>query len=293
MPPPRSGFFSHRRAQGRAYRRRSAAASKIQAAFRRRKRSQAKRITTLEKKVADNRQWAQYELNSGNTTLTNGAWSVISLVNPAQWIPRFQSTDKVSQNSKVNLYSVQIQLYHRPTDSLLPLTAKMITVYLVKLRRETALQVLEDSGQMTTAGFNQTDNKNYLWDTQNIGLSYEALPSLNQGMFKILAKKEFQVQNIIQNTAATSVTVETSPDVAVTDPPFTFRKINMYKKVSNLIKSGRGDKHWKELAEDELDSMDRYYLLTHVGGNGNTDTLEDGNTVDQGIHVRWTVRSTQ
>lgn len=255
--------------------------------------SNARRIRSLETKVAQNRMYAQYELNAGNTELTNGSWHVRQLVNPTQWVARFQATEKVEANSKVQLHSCQIQLYHRPTDSLLPLTAKMITVYLVKLKRETALQTLEDTGQMDTAGFNQTDNKDRLWDTQNIGLSYECLPALNKACFTVIQKRQFQVQNIIQLTAATSATVEEAPDVAVTTPPFTFKKTNMYMKCKNIIKSGRGDKPWKEMAEADLEVGDRYYLLTHVGGNGNTDTLEDGNTVSQGIHVRWTVRTTQ
>ena len=103
------------------------------------------------------------------------------------------------------------------------------------------MQTLEDSAQMTTTGWNDTTNpmKNKYWDTQNIGLSYEALPTLNNGAFKILGKREFQVQNIIQNTAATSATAETLPDVAVTTPQGTFKRCHFHIKVNNLIKSGR------------------------------------------------------
>ena len=247
-----------------------------------------KQLDFVKKKVKDNRQWAQYEVNAGATALNNGKWHIRELVNPADWSGRFQSTDNLAENSKVNLHSLYLQLYYRPTDSLIPLTAKMITVYLVKLKKETALQTLEQTAQMTTpsatTGFNDVDNKNRLWDTQDIGLSFESLPVLNKGCFKIIKKRSFQVQNIIHNTAATDGTVEAFPDVAVTTPNGTYKPVNMYIKCNNLIKSGRGDKSWKEMGTGDLEVGDRYYLLTYVGGNGNTDTLEDGNTVTQGIH---------
>lgn len=252
-----------------------------------------KQLTSLKTKVGDNRQYAQFEINAGATDLTNGEWHVRSLVNPPQWGKRFQSTEKVEENSKINLHSLYLQLYYRPKDSLLPLTAKMVTIYLVRLRKECALQTLEDTSQMTTPGFNQTTNKNYLWNTQDIGLSYESLPVLNQSCFKIIGKRSFQVQNIIQNTAATSVTVEEAPDVAVTTPQGTFKSVRFYMKANNLIQSGRGDVSWKEMGEGDLQPQDRYYLLTHVGGNGSTETLEDGNQVTQGIHGTWTIRTTQ
>ena len=290
--------------KGSGYRFRSkprgtAAAKRIQRAYRarRRRRRLPTRIRTLERKVANNRQWGTYELNAGNTTLTNGAWHIRSLVEPTQWVSQFQSTDKLDSNQNVQLYSCNIQLFHRPTDSLIPLTMKFVTVFLVRLKRETALQTLEDTAYMTTptatTGFNDSNNKARLWETQAIGATHEVFPSLNRDCFQIIKKKQFKIQNIIQLTAATSATAEEFPDVAVTTPPFTFEQTNMYMKASNTIRSGRGDKAWKEMAEDDMDTMDRYYLLTHVGGFGSTETLEDGNTLDQGIRCTWRVRSTQ
>ena len=255
------------------------------------------RIRTLEKKVANNRQWGTYELNAGNTTLNNGSWHIRQLVEPTQWTRKFNATEEIEDNRNVQLYSCSIQLYHRPTDSLIPLTQKFVTVYLVRLSKETALQTLEDTSQMTTpsatTGFNDTSNKDYLWDTQNIGASFECFPTLNRSCFKVIKKRQFKIQNIIQNTAATDATAETFPDVAVSTPPFTFKQTNMYMKAFNTIRSGRGDKSWKEMAETDLDHQDRYYLLTHVGGFGSTETLEDGNTLDQGIRVTWKLRTTQ
>ena len=252
-----------------------------------------KQLTSVKKKVGDNRQWAQYEINAGAHELVNGEWHIRELVDPPQWNARFQATDEIGENTKVNLHSLYLQLYYYPTDSLVPLTAKFITVYLVKLRKETALQTLEATAQMTDAGFNQTSNKNNLWNTQPIGLSYESLPVLNRGAFKVIKKRIFQVQNIIQNTAATSAGAELAPDVAVTTPKGTYKSVRMYLKCKNIIKSGRGDKSWKEMGTGDIEIGDRYYLITHVGGNGNEDTLEDGNTVTQGIHGTWTVKSTQ
>jgi len=278
---------------------RARAARKIQTRFRQRRRAIVpyKRIRNLERKVANNRQWGTYELNAGNTTLTNGAWHIRQLVNPPQWIRKFNATEDIEDNRNIQLYSCNIQLYHRPTDSLLPLTQKFVTVYLCRLHKETALQTLEDTMQMSTdtstTGFNDPTNKNYLWDTQNIGATHECFPSLNRGVFKVIQKRQFKIQNIIQNTAATSATVEEAPDVAVTTPPFTFKQTNMYMKAFNTLRSGRGDKSWKEMAETDLDHQDRYYLLTHVGGFGSEETLEDGNTLDQGIRVTWRIRTTQ
>lgn len=257
-------------------------------------RALAKETKHLKKMVKDNRKWAQYELNSGNTALVNGQWHVTTLINPTEWNPRFQANDAIAENTKVNLHSIDVQLYYRPTDSLVPLTAKMVTVYLLKLRRETALQTLEDSAQMTSVGWNDTTNpmNTKYWNTQNIGLSYEALPQLNNGAFKVLGKREFQVQNIIQNTAATSVTTEEAPDVAVTTPQGTFKRCHFHIKVNNLIKSGIQE-NWKQMGSGDIMPHDRYYIVTHVGGNGNEDTLEDGNGVSQGINALITLRSTQ
>jgi len=293
-------FFGRRHYTGgpaAAAAKRRMAARKIQRAYRYRKRAVKGRLRRLEMKVANNRQWGTYELNAGNTTLNNGAWHIRELVDPAQWVRKFQATDNIGENQNIQLYSCNIQLFHRPTDSLIPLTMKFVTVYLVKLRRETALQTLEDTAQMTTAsattGFNDTDNKGELWDTQPIGATFECFPSLNQGCFKIIKKKQFKIQNIIQNTAATSGTAEEFPDVAVSTPPFTFKQTNLYMRCYNTLRSGRGDKSWKEMGTGDLETGDRYYLLTHVGGFGSTETLEDGNTIDQGIRVTWKVRTTQ
>lgn len=277
----------------------TAAARRIQRAYRgrRRRRRIQPRIRSLERKVASNRQWGSYELNAGNTTLTNGAWHIRQLVNPTQWIAQFNSTGEIEENRQVQLYSCYIQLYHRPTDSLIPLTQKFVTVYLCKLKKETAMQTLEDTAQMTTpsatTGFNTAANKGQLWETQNIGATFECFPELNRGCFKVIKKKQFKVQNIIQNTAATLETTEAAPDVPVTTPPFTFKQTNMYMRTFNTIKSGRHDKSWKEMSESDLDHQDRYFLITHVGGFGSTLTLEDGNTLDQGIRVTWKLRTTQ
>lgn len=252
----------------------------------------AKRIARVERKVAANRQWGTYELNAGNAELTNGEWRVTGLVNPNGWTTRFQANAKIEENQKINLHSCVLQLYYRPTDSLLALTAKMINVYVVKLHRETALQTLDDTAQMTTVGFNQASNKDRLWDTQDIGLSFPAFPMLNRSCFKIIAQRQFQIQNIIQNTS--QVPEVSGEDVAVTTPDGTYKRCKIVLSAKNLIKSGRGDQTWKQMGEGDLDPMDRYYLLTYVGGNGNElPHIEDGNTVSQGIHCQWKVRTTQ
>ena len=279
--------------------------SKLQARFRgmrvrgrRRRRAPMSRIRTLERKVANNRQWGTYELDAGNTTLVNGKWHIRPLLVPSNWTQQFQASDELDSNQKAQMYSCNIQLFHRPTDSLIPLTMKFVTVYIVKLKRETSLQTLEATGFMTTPsdtseGFNSSDNKGRIWETQPIGLTYECFPSLNRDCFKVIKKRQFKIQNIIQLTAATSVTKELAPDVDVSTPPFTFKQTNMYMRAYNTIQSGRGDKSWKEMNEDDLQPGDRYYLLTYVGGSGSDVTLEDGNTVDQGIRCTWKVRGTQ
>lgn len=286
------------RATGFAMRagRRRYAARKIQRAYRRRR--GGGRLARLERKVANNRQWGTYELDAGNTTLANGKWHIRPLCVPANWTQQFQASAELDTKQNVQLYSCNIQLFHRPTDSLIPLTMKFVTLYIVKLKRETALQTLEDTAYMSTpagntTGFNDANVKGRIWETQPIGLTNECFPTLNRDCFTVIKKKQFKIQNIIQLTAATDATAEAFPDVAVSTPPFTFKQTNMYMKCFNTIRSGRGDKTWKELQEDELDTADRYYLLTHVGGSGSEVTLEDGNTVDQGIRCTWKVRGTQ
>ncbi|AXH78538.1 MAG: hypothetical protein [Circular genetic element sp.] len=258
--------------------------------------SQAKQINKLandlrvvKRKQNATRQYAQYTFSMDNVELgltTNNGWSVEKLVQPSDWEGKFQASTEVANANKITVRNLRMELYFSPTDSILPLTPKIITVFLVRLRPETAMDLLNETAQMSSAGFGSNDNENKYWHTQDIGLSYPTIASISPGAFDVIKVKRFQVQNIVQETAVTAET-----DTAVTTPAGTYRRFVWYHRMGNLIKSSASNK-WKDLDSDEIAIKDRLYLIIHQGGNGSVLPPEDDNGVSMGGVAMFSCRGT-
>ena len=167
---------------------------------------------------------------------------------------------------------MNMELYFSPRDSLLPLTSKIVTCFLVKLREETALDLLEETAGMSSAGFGDDNSEGRFWHTQDLGMSYPAIASLNPACFEILKIKKFQIQNILQETAITD------EDTSLTTPLNTYRRFTWKLRMGNLIKTA-SSKKWKDLSEEDIAIKDRLYLIVHQGGNGSLLTPELDNGV--------------
>lgn len=251
----------------------------------------SRRLRSVETKAKRSRQWCQFKLNVGNYVLTNDEWKVVPLVHPSNWVSQFQANSSVNQGNKVVLKSMYAEFYFSPENSLVPLTPKIITFYIVKLRDETGVQTLNDTSQMSDTGFNDNDMNGKYWNAENIGMSYPTLTMLNRGAFRIVFVKRFQIQNIIQETAAMPPPATIESDVPLTTPRNTYRRFTCKLKLGNLLKSA-DNINWSQMGVNEVAIKDRLYILCHVGGNGSLVTTEAGNSVEMGLNVNFTCRGT-
>lgn len=258
--------------------------------------SQARQINKLvnelkvvKRKQNATRQYAQYTFAMDNVELglaSNNGWSVEKLVQPTTWGGKYQASNEVNNANKITVRNLRMELYFSPTDSLLPLTPKIITVFLVKLRPETAMDLLNETNNMSSAGFGDIANSNKYWHTQTIGLSYPTIASISPGAFDVVKVKRFQVQNIVQETAVSPET-----DVNVTTPAGTYRRFVWYLRMGNLIKSAASNK-WKDLTAEEIAIKDRLYLIIHQGGSGTVLPPEEDNGVSMGGVAMFSCRGT-
>jgi TolA-binding protein len=248
----------------------------------------ASKIKTLEKKQKQTRQYCQFRKEIDNRSLdfqTNSGWSVENLVDPDDWIGIFQANNEVENSNKITVRSMTCEFYFRITDSKLPCTPKIITCFLVKLRKETGVQTLNDTGQMSTAGFGTAANQSVLWETVGIGTSELTLAKVNPAAFEVVKVKKFQIQNIVEETAVTDL------DTDLTTAAGTYRRFTWKLKMGNLIKAN-ANKKWSEMSSDQVAIKDRLYLLVHMGGSGSLLTPELGNGVSMSANCTFQCRGT-
>ena len=246
--------------------------------------SLANKIRTLEKKQRSTRQYAQYRKTITNRDLNffaDSGWSVDNLVDPDNWLPVFQANPEVANANKLTVKGMSMELYFRVSDSVLPLTPKIITVFLVKLRNETGIQTLNGTNNMSTVGFGQLANDSVLWETVPLGMEEDSLAKLNPACFEIVKVKRFQIQNIIEQTAVAD------DDTSVTTPKGTYKRFSFNIKMGNLIKANAGKK-WADMTSDDMAIKDRLYLLVHQGGAGAVAPPETDNVVNMSVNCTFT-----
>ena len=112
-----------------------------------------RQVVALKNKVKDRAQYAQYflELVDGvgvqfaQINLPNGEFYVNPLMRPSDFAskPIFQATATSDEPNKCIVKSFDIQLVFSPKNSLTALTPRIIRVWTVSLRKETAQEVLQ------------------------------------------------------------------------------------------------------------------------------------------------------
>jgi len=227
-----------------------------------------RQVKQLRKDVTTHAQWTMpLEGQAGNSIdLTDGDFYVSSLMRPFAYNPLFQSTiaggipvgaaSFTSQRARIN--SMNFSMVFSPTDSLEPLAPRLINFYILKLKKETASDVLQKTGGMSEAGLNTAAQLNadiVLRDDVAGGLS--TMIRWNPAAFRICYQRTFKVANIVQETIS-------ADDVPITNTFDALKRFHFNVKMGNVLKPAVGT--WKEMNEPDVFPDDRYYMVVHVGG---------------------------
>ncbi|AXH78483.1 MAG: hypothetical protein [Circular genetic element sp.] len=233
-----------------------------------------RQLTATKSKLKDRAQWTQWSLplepasQGSSIDLNDGEFYVVGLVRPAAMTGIFQSTlaggtqPLAALQSNIAYYkSFDIQMLFSPKNSLTALTPRIVRVFVVSLKKETAQDTLQGTGGMNTAGLNGATAGVYTYITNSDG-GLPTLVKLNPAAFKIHAYREFTVANIMQETA--DPTGDT--DTALTNTFNQVKRVRIKMRTNTKVKPPQGT--WREMTEPEIMPLDRKYLIVHVGGWG-------------------------
>lgn len=231
-------------------------------------RSVQKQVTSLKRIVKRRSQFAQFYCQPENgdgpdnsqVALNTNLFYVNNLIRPATWAAIFQTTADAQTSNKGKLQSFDIQLVFSPKNSTTPLTPKILRVWVLTLRNETAQDTLAGTGNMTTAGLNAAANGLYYKNTFVDG-GFATMVKFNPAAFKVHAYREFTIANIMQETP------EPDEDVAVTNTFNALKRVRIRLRAGNILKPATGI--WKNMQPGEVMPKDRKYLVVHLGGWGN------------------------
>ena len=227
-----------------------------------------RQVVSLKSKVRDRAQYAQFrcpiEGGSGVSgdaiTLTDGDFYVNNLMRPSSWGNIFQTTADSTNGNKAIIRNFDIQLVFSPANSLIAMTPRIVRVYVVSLKPETAADTLNQTTNMSTNGLNGVANGQLYWNSFVDG-GLATMVKLNPAAFKIHAYREFTLANIVQETPELP---GESTDVAITNTKDALKRVRMRVRRGNKIKPPTGS--WKQMTENDVMPRDRLYLITHVGG---------------------------
>lgn len=244
--------------------------------YKRNNRPHSKKIASLERSVRQIKkesvqpaQFATIPEGSGGATglaLPNGSFHVSNLMRPAAWQAIFQTGLLTGQNlqftpSRMKVTSCDLQFVFSPSTSLTALTPRIIRVWLLKLRPETAMETLQASNGMTSAGFSGLDDKYVHKTTTGGGL--QTMVKFNPAAFDVKQYREFTIANIVQETADD----EGDTDIAITNTENALKRVRMRHTMGNELKVPQGGV--RDMQENEVMLNDRWYVVAHVGGWGN------------------------
>lgn len=224
-----------------------------------------KQVTSLRRQVKRRSQYTQFFCapqdgdgpDNAQITLPPGLFYVNNLVRPSSWAPIFQSTAASQESNKTKIMSYDLQLVFSPKNSTTPLTPKIVRVWVLSLKSETAQDTLNGTGNMTTAGLNAAANGLYYKNTFVDG-GYATMVKFNPASFKIHAYREFTIANIMQETTVPD------DDVAVTNTFNALKRVRIRLRAGNILKPATGI--WKNMQPGEIMPKDRKFLCVHVGG---------------------------
>lgn len=195
-------------------------------------------------------------------TLPNGQFYITDLIKPSLYTPIFQSTSTITLTNKFQFSSFDIQMLFSPKNSEAPLTPRVVRVWVLSLRDETAQKTLNETNQMTGAGLDASPTREYVYKTTSDG-GLDTLVKLNPAAFKIHAYREFLMGNILNETAQVLDPDNDQSSANLTDPikrsRITFRMRNKLKPASES---------WRTMTPAQIMPRDRRYLCVHVGGWG-------------------------
>lgn len=231
--------------------------------------SQAKQILSLQRqvkgiarKVVDRAQYVQFQVNDyfefghGISPVADWQPKIFAPIDPSNWFPIFQTDDTNSNKFRGRSIGVEhmIQLEAPETEGD-PVTC---TLFCVSLKKETALQFLQDSNFFTDLN----NGRHYVMTNMSTALTGQGsgMVMLNKGIFKLRQKpRRFMIGLRTDFTTG-------NPTNNLKD-----NNVRIYQKISypNLIKSGRGDQSYKDLGENDIEPTDGiYWLLFHNAYGG-------------------------
>lgn len=239
-------------------------------------------VVALKSKVRERAQYAQFAVPLTDGTfdmeLPNGTFQVHRMITPDLYQPIFQAPEVIGVSdaltpNKVTLRNFDVQLVFSPKNSLDALTPRIVRVWWLTLKEETAANTLHDTTEMTTAGFNAAPPGHYTHITTTDG-GLATMVKLNPAAFKIRYYKEFTLANIINETSTDPL----SDNQPVTNTFDALKRIRFRIRAGNKLKPPRGT--WRQMTNPDIMPMDQHYLCVHVGGWGGPGV--DG---DNAIHM--------
>lgn len=240
----------------------------------------------LYNKVRDRAQYAQFFVpidepdegtNGNQKTLENGEFYVTDLVKPNSFAAIFQSSSTTTLSNKFQFRSYDIQLLFSPKNSEVSLTPRVVRVYVLGLRPETASRTLNETSNMSSDGLNNASPNTYTRITNSDG-GLPTLVKFNPACFKIHAYREFLMGNIL-NEEDQALAEGNQPSANLKDP---IKRARIFHKMSNKLKTGIGS--WREIAPNQLMPNDRRFLVVHVGGWGGAD-VDGDNAVTMNTNI--------
>ncbi len=241
-----------------------------------------RQVNFTNNKLRDRAQYAQFDCplddadggTSGTQkTLPNGAFYITDLIKPNLYTPIFQSTSTITLTNKFQFSSFDIQLLFSPKNSEAPLTPRVVRVWILSLRDETAQKTLNETNNMTGAGLDASPVREYVYKTTSDG-GLDTLVKFNPAAFKIHAYREFLMGNILNETANILDSDEDQPSANLTDPIKRCRiKFGMRNKLKPPTES------WRTMTPAQIMPKDRRYLCVHVGGWGGAGVDGDNEVV--------------
>jgi hypothetical protein len=222
-------------------------------------------------------------------TLNNGEFYVSSLMRPQGWSPLFQTTANVGGAdggtvalgpNKMKVMSFDLQLLFSPADSRIALTPRVINVWVLKFRKETASDTLNATQNFSTAGVNasaaELTSPLFYRTTSDGGLP--TLIKLNPAAFDIRAYRQFTLANILEETSVLD------ENTSLTNTQNALKRVHIRVPCGNELKPAKGTV--RQMTEQEIMPLDRYYVLVHVGGWGGPGVDQDNSVrMDSNIFV--------
>ena len=243
------------------------------------------------RKLRDVTQFCQFNMPIAGTSTTqvaldDGVFEVVNLIRPNQWGAMFQTNPLTGSGvaltapNKCRFHSMDLQFVFSPQASEIALTQRIVRLWVVKLKPETAQQTLADTEDMTIAGFNDSANAGtkLVYSTATSG-GLDTMVKLNPAAFNILAYREMTLSNIMELTGTEE------GDTDITSSP-AVKRARIHLKLNNKIKAASGG--WREMLATNIMPLDRYYVIVKVGGWNLGTSSTNGLNMDTNFFINCT-----